>query len=249
MLVLSALMTLWVVRIGGDMVFHRFFAFPACLALCATGGLWPRAMVGVSPRVGAAALGVIVMLGLTAYPARVLSGHPLGTARSGQWRGIEDAVWHRERPELRFTFKRAAEDRKRRAAYASATADELTQRHSKLEAFCVDAFNDFDLRIFHTYGLTDAILARVDSPTRRPGHRKLWGQARDLRRARGLSGDGPARGMHRRAVETGKAAPWIGEALPQIEIIEKKIYNRHSLAENLQLALTRVPRIPAGPQK
>ena len=47
----------------------------------------------------------------------------------------------------------------------------------------------------------------------------------------------PAPGMHRAAVEAGVAAPWIAANLESIELIERKIYNRHRFGENLALAL------------
>jgi hypothetical protein len=44
-------------------------------------------------------------------------------------------------------------------------------------------------------------------------------------------------GMYRRAVEEGSAAPWMAANLDTIEVIERKIYNRHDFFENLSLAL------------
>jgi hypothetical protein len=41
--------------------------------------------------------------------------------------------------------------------------------------------------------------------------------------------------MYRMAVESGHAAPWIRDNLESIELIERKIYNRHDPLENLWL--------------
>ena len=43
--------------------------------------------------------------------------------------------------------------------------------------------------------------------------------------------------MYRRAVAAGTAPKWVEENLAAIEVIERKIYNRHDPLENLRLAL------------
>ena len=62
------------------------------------------------------------------------------------------------------------------------------------------------------------------------------------RRLRAL-GEAPAPGMYRDAVGQGQAAPWITANLSQIEVIERKIYNRHQFADNLALAFRFPDRI------
>lgn len=42
--------------------------------------------------------------------------------------------------------------------------------------------------------------------------------------------------MYRAAVESGRAPAWVVDHLETIELIERKVYNRHDLLENLALA-------------
>jgi hypothetical protein len=53
--------------------------------------------------------------------------------------------------------------------------------------------------------------------------------------------------LYRRAVEDGAAHPWIARNLESIEQIERKVYNRHDLIENLVLAVTPIPRLEPPP--
>ena len=55
--------------------------------------------------------------------------------------------------------------------------------------------------------------------------------------------------MYRRAVEEGSAAPWMIVNLETIEVIERKIYNRHDFFENLALALRFTPRLAIKRQR
>ena len=54
--------------------------------------------------------------------------------------------------------------------------------------------------------------------------------------------------MYRAAVEEGRAPEWIANNLEAIELIERKVYNRHDLFENLQLALQVPPKISPQPE-
>ena len=65
--------------------------------------------------------------------------------------------------------------------------------------------------------------------------------AEDLERLHRLYTAAP--GMYRLAVDNGDAPAWIERNLDTIEVIERKMYNRHALWENLGLALTFPPRI------
>jgi hypothetical protein len=52
--------------------------------------------------------------------------------------------------------------------------------------------------------------------------------------------------MYLEAVRAGRAPDWVEDNLDTISLIERKIYNRHDLLENLRLALAFPPRIAAG---
>jgi hypothetical protein len=94
----------------------------------------------------------------------------------------------------------------------------------------------------HWDGLTDPILARTSATSWRAAHKKdLHPLGADLARLRAEFGS--TRDSFRRAVEAGKAPAWVVANLPSIETIAAKAYNRHDFAENLALALQRVPRI------
>jgi hypothetical protein len=83
------------------------------------------------------------------------------------------------------------------------------------------------------------VLAHAQVQAERPGHKyRLLELARDLREARQAAGLPRDTGLHRRAVELGRVAPWIAENLPAIELVEKKMYNRHDWSENLKLAFS-----------
>lgn len=244
MLALAALAMVWTVRIGGDMSYHRFFAFPFALAACATAGLLERATLACSAWRRNVALLVCFALTVASYPPQVLGAHPLVPgAKSLQWRGIEDAIWHRRHSDLRYGPERTAEDAALRRAYAEAT-DPGHHRRYAIKAFCEWAFVRPDVHVIHTYGLTDAILARVETSTRRPGHRNLWFQANDLWQAtQSVPRQARGRSVYRLAVERGRAAPWIRRALPVIDRIQRKVHNRHDFLDNLTMALSPVPRI------
>ena len=102
--------------------------------------------------------------------------------------------------------------------------------------WCAWAYRIIYARVIHNLGYTDAILARVNLPMVRPGHKSgLQPMGRQMEEIYRLYSAVP--GAYRRAVEDGKAAEWMAENLDTIEIIERKIYNRHHLLENLRLAL------------
>jgi hypothetical protein len=91
--------------------------------------------------------------------------------------------------------------------------------------------------------LTDAILGRTDCYLDRPAHR--WGLVRlgfDLQKIQRTIPEHD-RGLYRKAIEAQIAPEWISKQIDIIEVIEKKIYNRHDFRENLQLAFTRIPKL------
>jgi len=244
MLALACLVGLWTVRIGGDMGYHRFFAFSYCLASCASAGLFEDACAGFSRRIRIPATLALCGLVLASYPWHVLSHHPWrAQSRSLLWQGIEDAMWHRQFNELKPAPERHEEDQRLRQRYL-AFRDSPQHSTQAIRAFCSWAWQHPEIYVIHTFGLTDAILARVDSRLRRPGHRDLYSHASALLRAQRKARGERGPGLYRRAFERRGAVRWIARSLPTIEIMERKIYNHHDFSENWQLAWTHLPRIP-----
>ena len=107
------------------------------------------------------------------------------------------------------------------------------------ESGCVHLYRAGDRYALHPLGLTDAILARTEMEVTRPAHKHgLIPLAEDLAAILRTARAAPHRGLYRAAVERGEAPAWIAGNLDAIEVIERKIYNRHDLRENLGLAFT-----------
>lgn len=106
----------------------------------------------------------------------------------------------------------------------------------------VDHYRHMGWQGINEYGLTDAILARTDMKAERPGHKRgLIRLAHELGDAQAPASQ-PAPELYRVAVMAGRAPRWIVQNLEAIEVIERKICNRHDFFENLELAF-RFPRI------
>jgi len=140
-----------------------------------------------------------------------------------------------------------------REAYARYVADVRPSRapRTRSDSWCIRIWRArFNERIVHHDGLTDAILAHSLCVPWRPGHYKMPMDRMAADLAAVQSEHGWGRGTHRKAVEAGTAADWIAANLDAIELLERKIYNRHDLLENLALAFTRVPKIvpPESPE-
>jgi hypothetical protein len=238
----------YVVRVGGDMLYFRLLAFPTCLGLLATGGVlehavarlpstWPRRVIA-----GALGLGVAVWF-FARYPEQ-LAGHPIDLeVDTRQWRKIADPMWHRQHHQLSPSPKRAAADRKLLDDYAQAPPSVRAHEEVLVHPWCRRALFSFDKYVVHSYGLTDAVLSRVQVPAARPGHKPLQRYAKDLARIRRRHDLRRAPGTFRAAVEAGHAPRWVRENLAALELLERKMYNRHDFGENLELALTPVPPI------
>ena len=106
----------------------------------------------------------------------------------------------------------------------------------------------YDLRSVHSFGLTDGILARVDTPEAKRGHKlgleRLADDIIEIQRSASHIG----RGMFRESVEAGRAPVWVRRNLETIELIERKMYNDHDLLENLGLALSFPAKIGPYPE-
>ena len=245
MLAMAAAVTLYVIKIGGDARHYRYLAFPFCLATCACGGAmevaatkWPRALV---PVVGV----VLACLFLWQHPKQ-LAHHPVFMIEGQEVvNGIADAHHHRFHSELpRLQFWGGTGNRERLSDYrvyrAQIKRGEWPYRGVHHGYLCWQQYESINEIAVHDLGLTDPILARVDMRADRPGHK--WGLrplGSDLAKVRSFWGKRePVPGMHRRAVEEGVAGFWIRDNLDNIELIERKAYNRHHFFENLVLALS-----------
>lgn len=250
MLLLALPVLLYVIKIGGDARHFRYLAYPYCLLVCAFGAvpeqLW-SALRWRRPGLLLPAAGVLLGLVTLASHPRQLDRHPLhggNTHRSID--GINDAEVHRRVILPRFPDW---EDR--------VTPDSLREFRSSIRfdepwrvfpnEICLENYVYFDRYIVHTYGLTDAILARADVPARRPGHKE------DLKKL----GYSLAR-LERNILPAGRPAltqtvkrrmlpSWVIENLTVIRAIENKVYNRHDFSENLRLALRPVGRVTIRP--
>jgi hypothetical protein len=246
MLVAAVSVGWYVVKIGGDPRHYRYLAFPFCLAVCAFAGLpehWFRACCTekyrrLVPLAGAVLAFVVFWL----YPPQ-LSKHPLLFHPEHQTvNKINDAYAHRRKPNLHYLWWREKANINAMRKYR-AENPEFKYIGVAANDWCVGSYQRFDERIVHSLGLTDAILARTEMAADRPAHKGgLKPLAEDIARIQS-SADSIGRGMYRKAVEEGGTPEWVGKNLETIEIIERKIYNKQNLPENLKLAFTFVGKI------
>jgi hypothetical protein len=227
------------------MLYHRYASFPVALALCATGGI-PEAALALlrSPRARsasavAAACAVAFFFG-ACYPPQ-LARHPFdGKAKHAHWQLIADPIWHRRHKQLRFNDKRGQQDRELRERYAKATPAQRAHDDVIVTGFCRAAYVQFEKYVVHELALTDAVLARIPGPLGRPGHKLVTDVAYRLETLHEHDGLRRGRGMFDRFLRQKPRPRFVKRNLPMLRVLEKKVYNRHDLAENLELALTRI---------
>lgn len=236
MVVVGLPVVVYAVRVGGDAMHFRYLAFPFCLLACATAGAveaWLATRARARWVRPAIACGVVAGSVWMQPPQREV--HALiGPGDPQQIAGISDPGWHRRREDLRAT---AWLDMPSEVARAYGSR-EFVYVGTIAEGWCVRAYRLLDRRVVHELGLTDGFLARVAIDEGRAGHkyglrRLSYGLAYVVRVT-----PVPGVGMLRAAVEKGIAAPWIAENLAALEVIERKVFNKHSFAENVGLALT-----------
>jgi hypothetical protein len=254
MLAFAFPVALYAVRIGGASIHYRYLAFPICLLFFAGAGLPEQALRRFAPRAaGAAAPALGVALALTSlslYPAQ-LPQHPLlGVARSSDVAKITDAAYHRWRIGDGHHYTDGLSPARLREYRGS--LPRFAYRGVRVTRWCADGYGAIDERVIIAYGLTDAVLARVETPPGRPAHkprlpRMARGLARIVERAQ-ARGREPGPGLFRAAVEAGEAPAWVANQLETLEVIERKIYNRHRPLENLALALSFPPRLAPPPR-
>ncbi|MCE9593215.1 MAG: hypothetical protein K8S98_03380 [Planctomycetes bacterium] len=237
MVVTSLSVVVYVVKIGGDPRHYRYLAFSYPLLVCAGAGAleswWLRR--GRSERVITVAGFVLALLTFCAYP-RQLTAHPLWMhERHRLVAEIADASVHRHEPDYRYENwgPRTTPAELRRLLASDGT---LTYKNIFADYRCEAGYLRMGERMIHNLGLTDPVLARTEMPANRPAHKLgLMGLAEDLV-AIEKQADTIGPGMFRTAVAAGRAPPWIVNNLTALEAIERKVFNRHDLAENFRLA-------------
>jgi hypothetical protein len=240
MLGIAAAIAIYVARVGGTHVHYWYLAFPLCLALCSAAGIAEAAFATAGP-VRVPAVGAVAMLGVSLfafglYPPQ-LSAHPFrGDAEHEPVHFVDDALWHRRHASLQPVL---FEERVSIEGLRRAGAKIAVRGHSRTlpGTWCRKQYVDYRARFVHGFGLTDALLARTEAAWMKPGHKRaLIPLSKDIVRIQRNAGRIEP-GMYRRAVEAGTAPQWVAENLAAIEVIERKIYNRHDPLENLRLAL------------
>ena len=247
MLAMAGVVTAYVVRIGGDARHFRYLAFPFCLSVFAVSGVL-EASVGrwlrpLGPAGWSLAGAMVAGLSLALYPPQLLN-HPLrGDNDRRLIHGISDSMLHRQRtwPDYEAWGRRVSQE------IRSGVGTSRPYRSATASYWCADHYRDYDVRVVHALGLTDPILARVEMPSNRPGHKRgLIPLANDLLALQEAAG-GPQPGIYRAAVNARRAPAWIARNLEAIEAIEAKTHNRHDLLENIHLALTPPSRLSVEP--
>jgi hypothetical protein len=257
-LVIAGSVAAYAVKIGGNAQHFRYLSFSFCLAVSALAGIpewalsrWRAAHSGPSSSHGATAqgaalgLGVIFALwGFIGYPPQ-LSSHPFRAQAESEWVDrIYDSYWHRHHDPF---VKNIMQGWDQIELYELFRSEDPALQYRGIESgfWCGDNYRRFHLRIIHSLGLTEPILARVIMASDRPSHKfgliPLAEEMRDLQR---IYSTEP--GSYRRAVEAGEAPAWIANNLESIEQIEAKSRNRHRFFENLKLALTPIAPIDPG---
>lgn len=244
-------------KVGGDMVYYRFLAFPICLGFLACGGVIEEPLLRISRarrfmRWGLPALGLAAAIwSALAYPSK-LTQHPATLeAKVPHYHGIADSAWHRQIADLRPSAERGRFDSERLDQYRRATPDQLAGVRVDTGGWCVTDYRRWDRTVVHEWGLTEPVLARATVKSDRPGHKgglkPLAHGLLTLRRKATANGS-LGLGMYRRAVTEHYAPSWVSANLDAIEVIEQKAYNQHHFFQNLKLALLR-PKVLIGAAK
>jgi len=246
LLALALPVALYCVRIGGDFRHFRYLAFPFVLAVCASAGLgalaW-REWIGERHALLCSAGVLVLAFQVASFHPAQLDRHPArASVRHTELDGIEDAVAHR------VYLQRTLPEWMAGAEVLPARSDaSFSSERILVSARCVDAYFAGERRVVHSLGLTDALLARVEVPFARAAHKyRLIPLAADIASIQRQSA-AIGRGMYAAAVQRGEAPRWVADNLERIEVLERKIYNRHDLLENLRLAFTFVKPIDPGP--
>jgi len=240
------------VKIGGDAIHFRYLAFPYVLWVCAASGLAENGLMAkpvARARVAWIAPAVLAAWTLLLYPPQ-LDRHPFSRREANRLvNKINDASLHRRNAGLTPEPFSWGSEMEQRESYSRFLDGKPARPYSNVTNgwWCADLYRQFDTRVVHGYGLTDAVLARVNVPANRPGHKdRLTVLSKDLVRIEGRAGEQVGVDMFQHAVAAGIAAPWIVANLDTIERISRKTYNRHDVAENFGLAFSFPGRIDVG---
>lgn len=247
MLGIAALIALYLVRVGGDPRHYRYLAFSFCLAAASLAGLAEYALRTWRVRPGGgrhdraliASAGVLVALFMATRHPPQLGAHPIhGDVPHSMVDGINDAAYHRNHPRMRYpVWSWQPIQHKLPAPHGSDGYQAVSTA-----SWCEWAWRTSNVRVIQNLGLTDPLLARVEMEPDRPAHKSgLQAMAEDIRAVHQRYTAAP--GMYRLAVEQKVAADWIERNLETIELVERKIYNRHDPSENIGLAFTFTDRI------
>jgi len=242
MLLAALAVTAYVVKVGGDYNHFRLLSLPFVLAAFSFGGLSEA---------------LLERLGTFRYPLMVaipvcvvLLVVQVDIGKQRDFFGMVDRRWRGKRGLVPEKVQES---------------DRFAQRFGKgrqetvfVHGWCLYGFRQSKDMMIHRFGLTDGILSRLDNlASEYAGHHwKMLSPAIDLmflyvdgfnslevRRKRPKRITHPGRvGRIRHAARTRPVAPWIRENVAALEIIERKIYNKHQLWSNLKLAF-QTPRI------
>lgn len=240
MLLLATSVGAFVVASGGSGMHYYYLAFPLTLVVCSLGGLLEglqaESWVKLSPATAPLLMGLVAAGFASRYPS-TLSEHPLGRAEHMNQLPSEvvltDPSFFRHRVEPEGQWPSIEELQ----AHASVLAEEGYREWTDI-IWCHSLYAHYDVGSVHAYGLTDALLARVQTPELRRGHKPALGPlALDLIQLQ-IDDKGPAPGLYKRAMDAGTAPDWMLANRASIELLERKITNSHSLLENLRLAFS-----------
>lgn len=262
MILLSASVAMYVIKIGGDARHFRYLAFPYILSVVATGGLIERAVGALSPistRYVPALLLVFALAVSLCYP-RQLQQHPIFRAQFNfahtQFLLINDAAAHRlnssgitpppfvVNSELGYAsakkrFELGLADQLSRRAAANVNGHQSSIITVMRLGWCQTAYLAPASFVVHAAGLTEPFLARTRMISDRPAHKNgLEPLSENLVSLRNTYGFGP--GVFDKAVTDGVASKWIRDNIGKFRRIESKIYNEHNLHDNFVNAITPV---------
>ncbi len=238
MLLVAALVATYVVRVGGDARHFRYLAFPYVLATVSLAGLVETVVGARASRASRVALpaAAVVLAVVTAsrYPTQ-LDEHPAlrPAAVAHASDGIQDATTHRGWGLITQVVDSGPES----LDEAEVPRGEPFAYHDAvIGPYCVLHYRFLHDRAVHSLGLTEPVLARMDAPAARPGHRPdLMRFAPRLEALRAEHGREP--GSWHLALSADDAPDWVADNLAALEVLARRRRNRHDLAENWRLAL------------
>jgi hypothetical protein len=241
MLLVAASVAGYVVKIGGDPRHFRYLAFPFVLSVCASAGLAERFLSGGLGRnkwIPAAVGMPLMLIFFWAYPPQ-LDRHPVTHQEKERMvNNIRDASHHRHDESRQYERWHPEVNIDLMNEFRLQQQPEFHYLGVTNRIRCLVGYRQFRYRVINVFGLTDPFLARIDVKSDWAAHKwALLPLARDIRRIY-RQANPIGRGMFRRAARKPKAPRWVKQNLDTLEVIERKVFNRHDLLENLKLAFT-----------